>query len=138
MFEVGRRFDAIDIILVVGVFAGALVLKVGGFPGYTVPAFIIVGGPGALALRQQLFPKHGPSVTPVQPPVTTSRGVLGAICLALGMVFAPISGLVLAIFIVREVAVRDGKGLDVLLLSAVAFAASVAVLRFAFRVGRTR
>ena len=137
MFEQGRRFDAIDIILVVVVFVGALALKLAGFAQYMIPAFIAFGG-GALVLRQRLFPKQGPSIAPLQPPVTTPRSVFGAICLALGMVFAPLSGLVLAVFVVREVALRDGKGLDVLLLSLVVFAVSVAMLRFAFRVGRNR
>jgi hypothetical protein len=121
-----KRFDALDILaFVIGVFSGGILTAL-----YSPKGTHVVGGGlgfGWLALRVKRAHEKRTH--------TTTRGIGGAICLALSAVLLPISGLATLIMVVREVAVRDGRGVSWLLVSGIVLTASIFMWRFARKVG---
>lgn len=133
------RLDALDVFvvlfgLVVGGVTKATLMNESPY-GHGVVAGV---GLGCLALKRRFVPTKQVRWDHAERPLraeTTARGIGGAICLALGMVLLPISGLAFAGLLVREVLMLDGAGVVWLLPSGLLVAVAVFLLRFARRVG---
>jgi hypothetical protein len=129
--------DAWDVLsFLVGAIGGIVLVALATGSGRYAAAGVTMGW-GGVDLRRRFFPKPPPELRAPERTETTGRGVLGAICFGIGIMVAPLSGLVFLVTFVREIVALDGKWLWIVVSSGAVFATTAAMLRFAFRVERS-
>ena len=135
MFK-GLRLDALDIIFfVVGAVAGGLLAAFvvpAGAPSSFPGIFILGAGFGAIKLRTLVHPKVMPEFYEEAVPYATGRSMAAAACLALGMVLAPLSALVVACLAVSTIFHPSVKGILWLAVAALALFIGVKLFRFGY------
>jgi hypothetical protein len=129
--------DAWDVLsFLVGAIGGIVVVVLTTGSGRYAAAGVTLGW-GGVDLRRRFFPKAPPELRAPERTETTGRGVLGAICFGIGIMVAPLSGLIFLVTFVREIIALDGKWSWIVVSSGAVFATTAAMLRFAFRVERS-